>query len=246
MEVDAAPATGAAQQRKTLALLALLAAARGRGVSRDKVIAYLWPESDAEPGRHLLKQACYALRRDLHAPDLFLGTLELRLNPAVITSDIDEFESALDRGDAAQAVARYTGPFLDGFYLNGAGAFERWVEEERVRLVKRAFEALERLATDAGSADDPKTAVTWWRRLTELDPLSAQAALGLMCALDDAGERAEAVEHGGRYAAFVRTELGAEPSSDVLALTEELHRQTAVGARTSKPRGAVRPPDVVP
>jgi len=68
VEVSGAPGSGAAQQRKTLALLALLAASGRRGVSRDKLSAYLWPESDSEHARNLLKQACYALRRDLHAP----------------------------------------------------------------------------------------------------------------------------------------------------------------------------------
>src|SRR2546426_11940272 len=78
---ETASARGAAQHRKTLALLALLAAARRRGMSRDKLIAYLWPDADTEHGRNLLNQACYTLRRDLHAPELFLGATELRLNP---------------------------------------------------------------------------------------------------------------------------------------------------------------------
>ncbi len=85
------PGTGAAQQRKTLALLALLAAGGRRGLSRDKLIASLWPETDAEHGRGLLKQACYALRRDLQAPELFLGSIQLSLNPAVISSDLEAF-----------------------------------------------------------------------------------------------------------------------------------------------------------
>src|SRR5882724_12901211 len=119
VDIDGTPGTGAAQQRKTLALLALLGAAGERGLSRDKLIASLWPETDAEHGRGLLKQACYALRRDLHAPELFLGSIQLRLNPAVISSDVAAFTSALAEHDPTQAVARYTAPFLDGFYLNG-------------------------------------------------------------------------------------------------------------------------------
>src|SRR5712692_7744261 len=207
---DAASARGAAQHRKTLALLALLAAASRRGMSRDKLIAYLWPDADAEHGRNLLNQACYALRRDLHAPELILGATELRLNPEIISSDVQNFEEALDRGDPARAVAVYSGTFLDGFYLSDAGEFEHWVEEERSRLARQALDALESLATQAASAGDLKAPMKWWRRLTELDPLSAQAALGLMRALDDAGERAEAVQHGRRYEAYVRQELGAE------------------------------------
>src|SRR2546422_153569 len=149
--VDGSPVTGAAVQRKTLALLALLATTK-QGVSRDKLIAYLWPESDAAHGRNLLKQACYALRRDLHAPDLLLGATELRLNPAVISSDVRLFDEALERGDQAAAVALYGGPFLDGFFLSETEEFERWVESERTRLAKRVFRALEALAREASAA----------------------------------------------------------------------------------------------
>src|SRR2546428_13058877 len=134
VERDGAQCGGAAARRKTLALLALLAGAGRRGLSRDKLTAYLWPESDTEHGRGLLKQACYALRRDLAARELFLGSTELRLNPQVISSDIESFECALEQNDRARAVSIYTAPFLDGFYRNGEGEFERWVEAERARV----------------------------------------------------------------------------------------------------------------
>src|SRR6476619_7909640 len=107
VDIDGSPGTGAAQQRKTLGLLALLAAVGDRGLSRDKLIAFLWPETDAEHGRGLLKQACYALRRDLKAPELFLGSIQLRLNPAVISSDVESFARALNEHAPARAVALY-------------------------------------------------------------------------------------------------------------------------------------------
>ena len=143
VEFDGIPGTGAAQQRKTLGLLALLAAARQRGLSRDKLIASLWPETDAEHGRGLLRQACYALRRDLAAPELFLGSFQLWLNPAVISSDVESFACALEAQNPARAVSCYTGPFLDGFYLNGGGEFETWAEVERTRLTTQYRAALE-------------------------------------------------------------------------------------------------------
>src|SRR2546425_4517874 len=245
VEAEGASASGAAQRRKTLALLALLAAASRRGMSRDKLIAYLWPEADTEHGRSLLNQACYALRRDLHAPELFLGATELRLNPDVITSDIQAFADAVARGDLKQVAVVYVGPFLDGFYLRAAGEYERWVEDERSRLARQALDALESLATQTASAGDLKAAMKWWRRLTDLDPLSAQAALGLMRALDEAGERAEAVQHGRRYEAYVRQELGAEPAADVLALIQQLHHQTGEGVRRARERAVGAEPSSV-
>jgi DNA-binding SARP family transcriptional activator/Tfp pilus assembly protein PilF len=228
LDTDGGPATGAAQQRKTLALLALLAASGQRGMSRDKLIAVLWPETDAERGRGLLKQACYALRRDLHQRDLFLGTIQLRLNAAVISSDVADFAGALDANDPVQAVTCYTAPFLDGFYLNGGGEFEDWADTERMRLAGQCRAALELLSADATRRGEGRSAVEWWRRLLQLDPLSGHAVLGLMTALDAAGERADALRCGDAYRKLLRSELGAEPSAELSDWMEQHRHLTSI------------------
>jgi len=234
VEIDGAPGTGAGQRRKTLAVLALLAAAGRRGVSRDKVTAYLWPESDTGHARNLLKQACYALRRDLHAPALFLGAVELRLNPEIISSDIGLLEGAFATGDSARAVASYTGPFLDGFHLAGAAEFERWVETTRSALKARVADALEGLAQHAATNGDSIAAVKLWRRLVSLDPLAARAALGLLRALIAAGERSAALEFGRVHEKVVRQELDAAPDPSVSQLLDSLRARGAERA-TSAP-----------
>ena len=232
------PVSGAAQQRKTLALLALLAAAGRTGLSRDKLVAHMWPEADAEHARGLLKQACYALRRDLHQPDLILGATQLRLNPDVITSDVQAFEAALERGDAAQAAELYGGPFLDGFYLSDAAEFERWVEAERRRLRERAAAALERLATQAAAGGDQRGAVAWWRRLAALDPLNSHVALGLMKGLAAAGDRAGALQAARVHESLLREELGVALDPAVVELTERLR---AEAERSPGPRRPAAP-----
>ncbi|HEY8197133.1 MAG TPA: BTAD domain-containing putative transcriptional regulator, partial [Gemmatimonadales bacterium] len=226
VDIDGTPGTGAAQQRKTLGLLALLAAAGQRGLSRDKLIASLWPETDAEHGRGLLNQACYALRRDLHARDLFLGSIQLRLNSAVISSDLESFASALEENDPGRAVSFYAAPFLDGFYLNGGGEFETWAETERARLAGQCRAALELLSAEATQRGEHRVAADWWRRLLDLDPLSSYAALGLMTALDQAGERAEALRYGQAHGELVRAELGDGPTPELSDWIEQ-HRHVA-------------------
>jgi TolB-like protein/DNA-binding SARP family transcriptional activator len=232
LDIDGIPGARAAQQRKTLGLLALLAAAGQRGLSRDKLIAALWPETDAEHGRGLLRQACYALRRDLHAPELFLGSIQLRLNPAVISSDVDSFASALQANDPTRAVSYYTAPFLDGFFLNGEGEFENWAESERARLASQCRAALGALSAEAARRGEHRVAAGWWRRLLELDPLSSHATLGLMTALDDGGERAEALRCGRAYVELVRSELGADPPPE---LSEWIEQHRHVGGNGTKP-----------
>ena len=233
VDIDGIPATGAAQQRKMLGLLGLLAAAGQRGLSRDKLIASLWPETDAEHGRGVLRQACYALRRDLHQPGLFLGSIQLSLNPAVISSDVGAFVCALEENDPARAVSFYAAPFLDGFYLSGGGEFEDWVESERARLASQCRAALEVLCAEATQRGEHRVAAEWWRRLLELDPLSSQAALGLMAALDHAGQRAEALRCGQAYEELLRSELGADPPAELSDWIERHRHVAGSGERAS-------------
>src|SRR5687768_1899245 len=109
-------ATGSlSHQRRRLALLALLAAAGERGLSRDQLLGFLWPESTAANARHSLEQLIHAIRRGL-GETVFAGVNPLRLNPDVVSSDVDEFEKALAREAFPEAVALYKGPFLSGFY----------------------------------------------------------------------------------------------------------------------------------
>src|SRR5213078_250582 len=86
--------TGAATQRRKLALLAVLATGGERGVSRDRLLALFWSESDAEHARHALTQSLSALRRELGSDDLFLGSADLSLTPALIDSDVADLETA--------------------------------------------------------------------------------------------------------------------------------------------------------
>src|SRR6185295_2682384 len=88
LENGGRPIVGAPGQRSRIAILAVLSTAGDRSISRDRLLALLWPESDSERARGSLKQALYALRRDAGEQELTLGTTDLRLNPAVIRSDV--------------------------------------------------------------------------------------------------------------------------------------------------------------
>lgn len=149
--------TGAAQQRRRVALLAALAIAGDRGMSRDRLLALLWPERDTASGRQALSQALYALRRATGTEELVLGigTEDLRLNPDAISADVTDFEAALANGTLDEAAALYAGPFLDGIYVGGDdGAFDRWVDDHRMRLGTLAERAFETLATSAQGRGD--------------------------------------------------------------------------------------------
>jgi DNA-binding SARP family transcriptional activator len=236
---DGARVDALSGQRKALALLALLAAAGEHGVSRDTLLGHLWPESDDEHARTSLKQLVRSLRSRLHAPEVLLGSAELRLNPNLVTSDVAEFRAALTRADHEAAAALYAGPFLDGFFLKGADPFERWVATERAALAQDFARVLEVLAERASANGNGRAAVESWRRLAAADPLNARAAMGLMRALDVAGERAVALHHARVYEQLLRDELDAAPEPALTALVERLRQAEPTGPTNGVHTGSV-------
>jgi DNA-binding SARP family transcriptional activator/TolB-like protein len=228
--------SGVSHQRRRLALLALLAASGKRGLSRDQLLGYLWSESLAANAKHALEQLLHTMRRTL-GESVFSGTNPLSLDAEVVESDVVEFERALARGAVAEAVAIYAGPFLNGFYLEDAPEFERWMTTERGRLATRYVEALGRLAYDAEVAGDHTAAVRWRRLLADAEPVSSRAALGLMRALVAAGDRTAALQHARIYEALVRQELESEPDPSVAkyAATLRAGRSEAANVSMSPP-----------
>ena len=232
------------EQRRRVALLALVAAAGERGVSRDKLLAWLSPESDTASARHSLHQLLYYLRRQIGS-DAFRGTDPIRLDPQVVTTDFAEFEAALDTGMLEEAAALYRGPFLDGFHVGSAG-FDDWAEGERARLASRLAEALVRLAMAADGRGDQASAIKWWRRLTTLDPLSGRYAFGLIRALEMTGDVTGAVRHATAHQTFVRADVGAPCSAEVSAALERLTRRSSGTPPRFTPPSQVRRLVVLP
>ncbi len=217
---------GAAAQRKALALLALLAVAGERGMSRDKILAYLWPETPEDRAAHRLTQLLYSLRQDLRTP-LFLRSTDLRLNPLAVSTDVADFHAALAADQPDLAVSMYGGPFLDGFFLEDAGEFDQWAEGERANLLRKFTSSLEVLATQAEAESDPVAAAHWWGRLVQVDPLNARVTVRYMETLTLSGNRAGALKFARTYEARLREEFGASPERVVSAAVERLRGQAA-------------------
>lgn len=220
LERDGEALPGFDAQRRGLALLSILAVEGS--VSRDRVMALLWPDSDADRARGSLKQALHQLRQFLGTPGVIRGSAILSLDPSEIECDVTRFIAAHGAGDLAGAVALYAGPFLDGVHLGGSAEFEAWVEEWRTALARLWRSALEGLAERAEAEGDPQAAVDHWRRLQGADPADSRVALRLMGALESAGRRAAALGHAREHQRLLREEWGLAPDPSVEEMAERL------------------------
>jgi len=231
LERDGTPLEAATGRRRALALLAQLAVASPRGVSRAKLVHRLWPDSDEEKARNVLAQTLHKLKRDVAGAEIISGSAELRLDDALISSDVAEFERHVASGRLEEAAALYDGPFLDGFYIKDADEFERWAEEERSRLARMAGEMFESVSRKAEQAGDFTAAAAWWRRVVAIDPLSTRATLGLMTALASAGDTAASLKVGSLHQALLASELGAPPDPAIDRFTKAIQSGVYVASQ---------------
>ncbi|HTK53807.1 MAG TPA: BTAD domain-containing putative transcriptional regulator [Gemmatimonadaceae bacterium] len=249
VEGPAGPLSGRAVQRHRLALLAILATcqARGRGSSREKLIAYLWPEADPERGRPLLSDSVYRINQAVGGEAIVAVGEELRLVDGMVSSDVADFERAVESGDRERAALLYAGPLVDGVYLVDGTEFERWLEGERTRLAGGYAETLDHLAQAAESKGAMADAVTWWRRLASHDPYSSRVAVALMEALAMVGDPGAAVRHAAIHTALLEHDLGVAPNASVVRLAERLKAdRVESGISTSTVREPIADAAVTP
>jgi len=221
------PMHDVAALRRPAAVLVAVAAARDRGITRDKLLGLLWPDSNPERARHSLTQAIYAARRASGVDDLFVTGGALRLNRERMSSDIEEFEQALDAGDLETAVGLYAGPFLDGFFVADCAEFEQWVSARRSRFEDLAVAALDQLAERAARNGDVRRTIEMRRRLVSLRPLDTTAVVGLVSALARAGDRAGAVQRAQEHAAALKEQLDLDPDPSFVEMIEGLRETPA-------------------
>lgn len=133
---------GLMSQPKRLAVLAYLAVQGPEAEARARILPLFWPESDTAHARLSLRQAIHFIRAATRAPDepdILVASKggRIGLNDRV-WCDAVQFDSRISAGDYVGALALYRGDFLQGVRVQGAPAFEHWVERERTRLRRAA------------------------------------------------------------------------------------------------------------
>src|ERR1700737_2841774 len=131
--------------RKSIPLLALLAAAPGQRLSRDGLAVLLWEDMPEAQARGNLRQLLAATRRP--APFLEADAGSIGFSEGMVTTDLADFEAAMEEGTPAareRAAVLYRADLLDGFSLRERD-LEEWLSGERARLRESAVQLFLRL-----------------------------------------------------------------------------------------------------
>lgn len=245
--------------RKALALLIYLAVEGGTH-TRKHLSELFWPELDAEHGRAALRATLQQLRTSLaeekhvaelshvridrdtlavdFSSDILLDVHRLYMvhkqSEALTGSEPKERTDTL-RAALLQVTQLARGEFLAGFALRDVAAFDDWTRYHRDtthRYLRHIYERLTTLLTESGETEQALETVTRW--LT-FDPLDEQGYQHLMRLHVTLGDRTSALRAYQACREILSNELGMEPTSETVALAEQIRTSVPIIQRASKP-----------
>ncbi len=218
LAVEHAPATSAksllSQPKRLAVLIYVMLAQRGSALSRDRLLAVFWPESDSTRARNALRQTISFIRTCL-GPDAILGVgTQALLAAPHLACDVVQFETLLDAGRREDALRLFGGELLPGFHVTGAPEFVEWLDARREYLAQRAAKAAWDLSAECESRGDISDAAFWGKRALALSPFSESEVQRLLRLLDRIDDFAGAMRayHGLERA--LQSEFGVNPSAE--------------------------------
>jgi len=229
--------------KKATAVLALLAV-EGRELSRERLAALFWPETDTSRARA-------SLRRTLSVTTTAVGgglkvtRTAVALAPSRVRVDVTDFEMLSARPGADplnRAVRLYRDDFLAGFALRGCPEFDDWQTATADRLRQELAGALERLVAACVADGDLAHAVDHARRWLSLDQLHEPAHQALIRLQAWTGQRSAAVRQYRTLVGILDSELAVRP----LPETTRLYDDVRAGRLTPPPTQQAAPPPASP
>ena len=215
-------------RQKTKTLLALLVLARGRELSRERLLETLWPDSPHGCAIKNFYSVWSQLKRGLDyegtCPYLLRDQGGVRLDARLLRSDVAELDSIcralsfgeidLDRWrDHLEAIDEsYSGDLLPSESVNDDIAAAR--RRLRINLVDSLVCASGRLL----ESGEPRAALWFAREAAGRDRSREDACAALMEAQLGAGQRAAAIDTYLSCRRYLVEELGIDPSPSIVAL----------------------------
>jgi len=245
-------------RHKTKELLKVLLTDPGRPFTFDQLADALLPEADVETATHNIQARASELRRVLE-PGLARGRSSKYIvsigegyafaPTCEYSLDVQQFETGLDAAhglatgghwqEAAErfeeALVVYRGEFL------AEDRYAEWAEDTRSRLRQRYLEALSSLASCYAELGRLRQAIASCQRLLRFEPYRESVIQQLMTYQREAGYWAQALDTFREGERALRKHLDVEPSSETLALRDEISRRRVEEPRLDGRRIAVLP-----
>ncbi len=217
---------------KAQALVYLLIAHNGKFLSREKIMAYLWPDSTPEAARYNLRYNLWQLKK-LLPQDPAGRSLVLSEKDGCSIDPHYSFQCDLLKVHSCSVHARpvdelaeikglFCGDFMEGWYLKNCNEFNEMILYERMNCERIQVELLLSLARryeEDGMMDD---ALATWKEMAQVDMDNEETAYHIVRLHIEMGNRVAAINHYKKFETGLWDNLNIAPNEALQALYREL------------------------
>lgn len=211
---------------KAVALICLLALNEKRYLSREKIIGYLWPDSNAEAAKYNLRYNLWLIKKNI-SPDKN-GHQFLRVdNDCCCINKEYEFECDIfditkfkpNNNDSIEGILKlkqlFRGDLLEGCYFNKCDELNELIIFERINFEQRKVKVLKRLVELYEKENNYDSCIEIINEILEMEPYDEEMVLKMLDIYTKCGKQVAAITYYNNFSNVLAGSLGISPSHEL-------------------------------
>jgi len=211
---------------KAIALICLLVLNERRYLSREKIIGYLWPDSNIEAAKYNLRYNLWLIKKNISEDknhNIFLKVdndcCSINRNYEFTCDIIDIMKSKPSFDDSVESILKlkklFRGDLLEGCYFNKCDEFNDLIIYERINFEQRKVKILQRLVEVYKKDNRYDDCIEIINEILEIEPYDEKMVLKLMDVYQKSGKRAVAINYFNKFSYSLSCSLGIDPSNEL-------------------------------
>lgn len=224
---------------KTAALVAILMLQQNKDISREKIIAYLWPDSNEEAAKYNLRYNLWLLKKILMPDDNGEQFLKIDKEYCSINSKysfncdiLGVLNFAPNKNDTISKLEKlkklFRGDFFEGHYFNNCDDFNELIIFERNNFENISVRVAKRLAELYEQQKNYEACLEIINEILDMDPYDESVALKAMSLYTFCGNRSGAIRFYKNFSSKLLCSLGIQPSELLQNKYEKIKQSTNI------------------
>ncbi|HAS91371.1 MAG TPA: hypothetical protein DCS12_03705 [Clostridiales bacterium] len=223
---------------KAIALICLLVLNERRYLSREKIIGYLWPDSNTDAAKYNLRYNLWLIKKNILEDKNNNSFLRVDTECCGINSkyefncdiiDVMKFKPSCQ--DSIESILKlkklFRGDLLEGYYFNKCDEFNDLIIYERINFEQRKVKILNRLVEVYENDKRYEDCIDVLNEILEIEPYDEKTVLKLMDIYQKSGKRAVAINYYNEFSYNLSCSLGIHPSIELRNKYNEIKMSVA-------------------
>jgi DNA-binding SARP family transcriptional activator len=211
---------------KTIALICLLVLNEKRYLSREKIIGYLWPDSNAEAAKYNLRYNLWLIKKNIEPDKNGQQFLCVDNDCCSINKDYefkcDIFDILNFKPSSSDTIDRmlklkqlFRGDLLEGCYFNKCDELNELIIFERINFEQRKVKVLKRLVELYENENNYDSCIEIINEILEIEPYDEEMVLKILDIYIKCGKQVAAITYYNNFSNLLAGSLGISPSYEL-------------------------------